>query len=44
MAMIDTDRFLRDLNELRQIGAYKTGVFKRNFVFPEKVGEKALNS
>jgi len=29
--LIDTDRFLRDLNELRQIGAYKTGVHRPTY-------------
>eukprot|EP01037_Dinobryon_pediforme_P005977 gene5977-6049_t len=28
---VDTDRFLRDLNELRQIGAYKTGVHRPTY-------------
>ena len=31
MASIDTARFLRDLNELRQIGAYKTGVHRPTY-------------
>ena len=31
MATIDTDRFLQDLNDLRQIGAYKTGVHRPTF-------------
>lgn len=31
MPRIDTERFLRDLNELRQIGAYKTGVHRPTF-------------
>ena len=31
MAVIDTDRFLRDLNELRKIGAYKTGVHRPTY-------------
>ena len=31
MAQVDTDRFLRDLNELRKIGAYKTGVHRPTF-------------
>ncbi len=31
MATIDTARFLRDLNELRQIGAYKTGVHRPTY-------------
>ena len=31
MPRIDTDRFLRDLNELRKIGAYKTGVHRPTF-------------
>jgi N-carbamoyl-L-amino-acid hydrolase len=28
---VDTERFLRDLNELRQIGAYKTGVHRPTY-------------
>lgn len=31
MPRIDTDRFLRDLNELRRIGAYKTGVHRPTY-------------
>ncbi|MBR0682363.1 Zn-dependent hydrolase [Roseomonas eburnea] len=31
MPRIDTDRFLRDLNELRKIGAYKTGVHRPTY-------------
>lgn len=31
MAQVDTDRFLRDLNELRKIGEYKTGVHRPTF-------------
>ncbi|MEN0075676.1 MAG: Zn-dependent hydrolase [Paracraurococcus sp.] len=31
MVEIDTDRFLRDLQELRQIGAYKTGVHRPTY-------------
>ncbi|MCX8135021.1 MAG: Zn-dependent hydrolase [Roseococcus sp.] len=31
MAQVDTDRFLRDLNELRQIGAYRTGVHRPTY-------------
>ena len=31
MPQIDADRFLRDLNELRQIGAYKTGVHRPTY-------------
>ncbi|WP_198370431.1 Zn-dependent hydrolase [Roseomonas rosulenta] len=31
MPRIDADRFLRDLNELRQIGAYKTGVHRPTY-------------
>ena len=31
MATIDTARFLADLNDLRQIGAYKTGVHRPTF-------------
>ena len=31
MATIDTDRFLRDLHELRRIGAYKTGVHRPTY-------------
>ena len=31
MIMIDTTRFLRDLNDLRQIGTYKTGVHRPTF-------------
>jgi N-carbamoyl-L-amino-acid hydrolase len=31
MPKIDTDHFLRDLNELRKIGAYKTGVHRPTF-------------
>jgi len=31
MAQLDTDRFLRDLNELRKIGEYKTGVHRPTF-------------
>ncbi len=31
MATIDTGRFLRDLNELRKIGAYKTGVHRPTY-------------
>ncbi|RAI60473.1 Zn-dependent hydrolase [Roseicella frigidaeris] len=31
MPEIDTDRFLRDLQELRQIGAYKTGVHRPTY-------------
>ncbi len=31
MAQVDTNRFLRDLNELRKIGAYKTGVHRPTF-------------
>ena len=31
MATIDTDRFLRDLHELRTIGTYKTGVHRPTF-------------
>ena len=31
MLRIDTDRFLRDLNELRKIGAYKTGVHRPTY-------------
>jgi len=31
MAQVDTDRFVRDLNELRMIGAYRTGVHRPTF-------------
>ena len=31
MAQVDAERFLRDLNELRKIGAYKTGVHRPTF-------------
>ena len=31
MPRIDTERFLRDLNELRKIGAYKTGVHRPTY-------------
>lgn len=31
MPTIDADRFLKDLNELRQIGAYKTGVHRPTY-------------
>jgi N-carbamoyl-L-amino-acid hydrolase len=31
MATIDTDRFLRDLNELRTIGQYRTGVHRPTY-------------
>src|SRR3712207_5979391 len=31
MPQIDADRFLRDLNELRKIGAYKTGVHRPTY-------------
>ncbi|MBL6077680.1 Zn-dependent hydrolase [Belnapia sp. T18] len=31
MPQIDADRFLRDLNELRRIGAYKTGVHRPTY-------------
>eukprot|EP01031_Cornospumella_fuschlensis_P007320 gene7320-9069_t len=31
MAQVDTDRFIRDLNELRKIGEYKTGVHRPTF-------------
>ena len=31
MPRIDTDRFLRDLNDLRKIGAYKTGVHRPTY-------------
>ena len=31
MAQVDKDRFLRDLNELRTIGAFKTGVHRPTF-------------
>ncbi len=31
MPRIDTDRFLRDLNNLRRIGAYKTGVHRPTY-------------
>ncbi|WP_424813803.1 Zn-dependent hydrolase [Roseococcus sp. YIM B11640] len=31
MAQVDTDRFLKDLNELRRIGEYKTGVHRPTF-------------
>lgn len=31
MPRIDTDRFLRDLNDLRRIGAYKTGVHRPTY-------------
>lgn len=31
MPRIDADRFLRDLNELRKIGAYKTGVHRPTY-------------
>jgi len=31
MAQVDTDRFVRDLNELRKIGAYRTGVHRPTF-------------
>ncbi|MBR0670010.1 Zn-dependent hydrolase [Neoroseomonas soli] len=31
MPTIDTDRFLRDLNDLRKIGAYKTGVHRPTY-------------
>jgi N-carbamoyl-L-amino-acid hydrolase len=31
MPRIDADRFLRDLNELRRIGAYKTGVHRPTY-------------
>ncbi|BDG72927.1 Zn-dependent hydrolase [Roseomonas fluvialis] len=31
MPRIDADRFLRDLNELRQIGAYRTGVHRPTY-------------
>ena len=31
MAQVDTERFLTDLNELRKIGAYKTGVHRPTF-------------
>ena len=31
MARIDAERFLRDLNELRKIGAYKTGVHRPTY-------------
>jgi N-carbamoyl-L-amino-acid hydrolase len=31
MAMIDTTRFLKDLNELRQIGRFKTGVHRPTY-------------
>ncbi len=31
MTMIDTDAFLRDLHELRQIGAFRTGVHRPTF-------------
>jgi len=31
MAQVDTERFLRDLNELRKIGAYKTGVHRPTY-------------
>jgi len=31
MAQVDTDRFVRDLNELRKIGEFKTGVHRPTF-------------
>ena len=31
MPQIDADRFLRDLNELRRIGAYRTGVHRPTY-------------
>jgi N-carbamoyl-L-amino-acid hydrolase len=31
MAQVDTERFLKDLNALRKIGAYKTGVHRPTF-------------
>ena len=31
MPRIDTERFLRDLNELRKISAYKTGVHRPTY-------------
>lgn len=31
MAQVDTERFLRDLNELRQIGKFKTGVHRPTY-------------
>jgi N-carbamoyl-L-amino-acid hydrolase len=31
MAQVDTDRFLQDLNELRRIGAFKTGVHRPTY-------------
>jgi N-carbamoyl-L-amino-acid hydrolase len=31
MAAVDTERFLRDLNELRQIGKFKTGVHRPTY-------------
>lgn len=40
MATIDTDRFLRDLNELRKIGQYKTGVHRPTYS-PEDMESRA---
>ncbi|MDB5416570.1 MAG: Zn-dependent hydrolase, partial [Rubritepida sp.] len=31
MAQVDTDRFIQDLNDLRKIGEYKTGVHRPTF-------------